>query len=94
MIGKFVVVRTYSAGVHVGTLASHDGKNVTLTDARRLWRWSGANSLNEVSQKGADMSYTRISEPVPKIMLTESIELIPCSDAGRENLTQSRWDKK
>jgi hypothetical protein len=90
MLGKFVLVRTYSAGVHVGTLKSHAGTQVELTDARRIWRWYGANTLNEISQKGVGDS-SKISEAVPTIALTEAIELIPCSDVARENLSQSRW---
>lgn len=39
LIGKKVVVRTYSAGVHVGTLSEREGKEVMLVDARRIWRW-------------------------------------------------------
>ena len=30
MKGKYVVVRTYSAGVHVGTLVLQKGREVTL----------------------------------------------------------------
>ena len=37
MIGKFCVIRTYSAGVHVGTLTKHKGTKVTLANARRIW---------------------------------------------------------
>jgi hypothetical protein len=89
----FVVVRTYSAGVHCGTLEKHDGKTVVLKDARRLWRWRGANTLNEVSQQGVDFEWSRLSEPVPEITLTEAIEVIACSDKGQENLSRSRWPK-
>lgn len=89
---KFVLVRTYSAGVHAGTLEQIDGKSVSLSDARRIWRWRGANSLSELSQKGCDEQWTRISEPVPHILLTEAIEVIDCSDLARENLSKSRWE--
>ncbi|MEO7592332.1 MAG: hypothetical protein ABI134_14040 [Byssovorax sp.] len=88
---KLVVVRTYSAGVHIGTLAKRSGKEVVLTDARRLWRWRGANTLNEVALRGVDDSYSRISEPVPSITLTEAVEIIECSRAAEGNLTRSRW---
>lgn len=91
MIGKFVVCRTYSAGVHMGTLVSSSGKVAVLKDARRLWRWNGANSLHEVALKGVDETYSRISEPVAEIELTEVVEKIPCSDAAKANLTRSRW---
>ena len=91
MVGKFVLVRTYSAGVHCGTLVSLDGKNVVLKDARRIWRWRGANTLSELSQHGAEHDWTRISEPVPEIILTEAIEVIPCSEVAESNLVVSRW---
>lgn len=89
--GRFVVVRTFSAGVHVGTLIHMEGREVRLADARRVWRWAGANTLSELSQKGAAQEYTRISQPVPEIILTEAIEVILCSDVARENLSLSRW---
>ncbi|MEY2656112.1 MAG: hypothetical protein RLZZ524_3140 [Pseudomonadota bacterium] len=92
-LGTFVVVRTYSAGVHCGTLAAQDGKNVTLKGARRIWRWYGANTLNELALNGADKNGTRISEPASEIDLTEAIEVIACTSEARDNLSQSRWAK-
>lgn len=91
MIGKRVLVRTFSAGVHFGTLRAMDGKSVELADSTRIWRWQGANTLSELSQKGSKGGYTRISERVPEIALTEAIEIIPCSPEAAENLGQSRW---
>jgi hypothetical protein len=92
MENSYVIVRTYSAGVHFGKLKSREGREVTLTDARRIWSWSGANTLSEISQKGCSMDRSRISEPVPSILLLEAIEIIPCSIAAIENLRVSRWD--
>ena len=89
--GPFVVVRTYSAGVHVGTLVSRKGTEVVLRDARRLWRWNGANTLHEVALHGVSETYTRLSEPVPEIVLTEAIEVLTASKDAEANLTRSRW---
>ncbi len=50
--GNYVIVRTNSAGVFAGTLESKDGQEVVLKDARRLWLWSGAASLSELSVAG------------------------------------------
>jgi len=75
-IGSFVLVRTYSAGVHFGTLEEKDGKEVRLSNARRLWSWSGALSLSEIAMKGIDIKNSKISVPVDEIILTESIEVI------------------
>lgn len=89
----FVVVRTYSAGVHCGTLEGRMGREVVLSDARRLWRWSGANTLHEVALRGVDEAYTRLSEPVASITLTEAVEVIPATAQAAANLGRSRWAK-
>jgi hypothetical protein len=93
MIGEFVIVRTRSAGVHCGYIQEFTGHStcLILKEGRRIWRWRGANTLNEVSLCGIDESYSRISEPVPTICLTEAIEVIPCSEEARKNLSRSRW---
>ena len=87
---QLILVRTYSAGVHVGELVAHKGREVVLKNARRIWNWQGANTLHEVSQKGVAKE-SRISEPVPTITLTEAIELILCSPEASANLKESRW---
>lgn len=91
--GTFVLVRTFSAGVHCGTLKESAGTAVVLTEARRVWRWRGANSLHELSLHGAEKEWTRISEEVPLIMLTQAVEVIPCSEKSAKNLRQSRWSR-
>lgn len=88
---KIVVIRTYSAGVHVGILIRKSGTTAVLADATRVWRWRGANTLSELSQQGASNEWTRISEMVPRIELTQVIEIIDCSDVAAINLRTPRW---
>lgn len=83
--GDEVIVRTYSAGVHIGQLVSIDGTVVVLKNARRLWKWVGAFTLNEVAMSGVDRKNSRISAPVTTITLTQAIEVIPV--AVNVNLT-------
>lgn len=85
MIGKDVIVRTYSAGVHFGTLDSRDGKELVLKNARRIWYWEGAFTLSAVATEGVSKS-SKLSVEVPEILLTEAIEIIPCSEAASANL--------
>lgn len=75
--GTKVLVRTYSAGVHFGTLENREGKEIHLLNARRLWSWTGALSLSEIASKGLDIKNSKISVPVEEILLTEAIEIIP-----------------
>jgi len=85
-----VLVRTYSAGVHVGTLVKREGKEVELADARRIWYWKGANTLHEVALKGVGKG-SRISDPVGSILLTEAIELIPVTDEAIQSIEKAGW---
>ena len=82
-IGRHVVVRTYSAGVHIGTLAEVEGQAVALTNARRLWKWSGAFTLSEVATLGIKPSDSRMSVAVPEIVLTQAVEIIPTTETAR-----------
>lgn len=88
--GDYVLIRTYSAGVHIGTLASRDGREVTLTNARRIWSWKGANTLHEISLRGV-ASGSKVSEPVESILLLEAIEVIRCTEEARRRLEDTPW---
>jgi hypothetical protein len=76
-LGKRCLVRTFSAGVHIGTVASIDptGMQTLLTDALRLWKWEGGGlSLSVVATKGINGG--RLNK-TPEIFLTNCIEFIP-----------------
>jgi hypothetical protein len=73
---KWVIVRTYSAGVFYGILHSRNGKEVTLKKARRMWKWFGA-SLSECAQSGTPRpSECKFPEAVDTVLLLEAIEII------------------
>ena len=87
MIGKKVIIRTYSAGVWFGTLSQKSGKEVILTDARRMWRWWAAESisLSGVALYGVKEGKSIIAPPVPSQWL-EAIEITPCTDVAIESI--------
>jgi len=87
MVGKYVLVRTYSAGVFAGTLVSRTGKEVKLRDARRIWYWSGAASLSQLAVDGTSKPKDcKFPCEVPRIELTEAIEILEVSDKARESI--------
>lgn len=90
ILGRYVVVRTYSAGVHVGVLQTLEGREALLSDSRRIWRWHGANTLNEISLTGVSVQ-SKVSAPVSEILLTEAIEVIPCTSEAEANLRAAKW---
>lgn len=80
MIGKKVIIRTYSAGVWFGVLDQKSGNEVILKDARRMYRWwaSESISLSAVALHGIKQDKSKICEALPSVWL-EAIEIIPCS---------------
>lgn len=89
MIGEYCLIRTFSAGVHMGYLVSLNGTAGEIRDGQRLWSWTGAFSLHEISLHGVSEE-SNISEVVPRILLTEIIEVIPCTEEARKNLQRAR----
>ena len=83
----YVVVRTYSAGVHIGELKSRKGKEVVLVNARRLWKWCGAFTLSEVAVDGI-MNGSKPSVAVPEVVLTEAIEVIKTTQVAEKILRE------
>lgn len=86
-VGKYVIARCYSAGVHAGEVVSVDGENVILKDSRRLWSWKAKDgvALSGVAQNGVQAG-GKIDTMNPKIALMGVCELIPCSDAAKESI--------
>jgi hypothetical protein len=87
MIGKYCIVRTYSAGVFAGTLESLNGKEATLRDAHRIWYWAGAASLSQLATDGtSEPTKFKFPVPVDEIYLSEVIEIIPITDKARDSI--------
>ena len=87
---KKVMIRTYSAGVHFGTLENvqepRDGYiPVKLTNSKRIYSWTGAFTLSELAVKGSSRRDSKISIEVPSIYLN-AIEIIEMTKEGYENL--------
>lgn len=80
----YVVVRTQSAGVFAGNLVKRNGKEVEMKNARRLWYWNGAASLSQLAMDGvANPNSCKFPCEVTRIILTEAIEIIPCTEQAR-----------
>ncbi len=87
MIGKTCIVRTYSAGVFIGTIKERNGKEVLLGNARRIWYWDGAATLSQLANEGTSKpNNCKFPAPVAEVLLTEAIEFIPATEAAIESI--------
>lgn len=84
---KYVIVRTYSAGVFAGELVSRNGQEVVLKNARRLWRWAGAASLSQLAQTGTSKpNECKFPCTVDRVELLQAIEILDVTPAARASI--------
>lgn len=87
LVGKVCLFRTYSAGIHYGTLLEKDGQDCLLMNAKRIWYWSGACSISQIAMEGSkDISNCKIAVMVDSILLSQVIEIIPMTKSAIHNL--------
>lgn len=85
--GKYVIVRTYSAGVFAGNLHWQKKRKVVLKNARRLWRWEGAASLSQLCMEGVkNPEGCKFPCEVDRVELLEVIEILDCTNKAEESI--------
>jgi hypothetical protein len=88
-IGKKVIIRGDRSGVEFGTLVAHNGREVTLHNARRIWYWAGAASLSQLAQEGTSMPNScKFTVSVDSITILDAIEIITCSDKAVKSIEE------
>jgi len=92
MIGRRCLVRTYSAGVHIGDVVSINEMECHLKNALRLWRWEGGGlSLSAVANNG--IKGGRLNE-TGEVYLTNCIEFIPTTEKAEKTYVKFIEDKE
>ena len=87
-LGKQVIIRTYSAGVHYGELDFVEGSTVRLKNSRRIWYWDGAFTLSELAEVGTlKPKNCKFSMPTSGIEL-DRIEIILISESALISLNE------
>jgi len=91
---NYHIVRTYSAGVFAGEIVKRTGKEVVMKNARRLWYWSGAASLSQLAIEGVKTpDLCKFPCEVYRVILTEAIELLPCTEVARKSISEVKiWE--
>ena len=84
---KYVIVRTYSAGVFAGEIESRKGQEVVLLNARRLWYWDGAASLSQLAMEGTSKpGNCKFPCEVDRVELLQAIEILDVTAKAKESI--------
>lgn len=86
---RYVIVRTYSAGVFSGEFESRNGQEVVLTNARRIWFWAGAASLSQLAMEGTSKpKECKFPMKVDRVELLQAIEILDVTEKARKSLEE------
>ena len=95
MLGRRCLIRTYSAGVHIGDVTYINPDNsmeLKLENSLRLWKWTGGGlSLSVVAFQG--IKGGRLNE-TGEVYLTNVIEIIPTTAEAEATYVKFVEDKK
>jgi hypothetical protein len=88
-INQVCIVRSDRAGVFIGKVIEHDGKEVVMQDVRRLWYWDGAASIDEIAIRGV---FKKENCKFPCIVgnkfISNVIEIIPATDQAIKSISE------
>lgn len=96
---KYVIVRTYAAGVFAGYLEkswSEDGTRLAVVkQARRLWYWKGAASLSQLAMEGVkEPTECKFPTPVTSEELCGVVEILDCTKEAQDSIASVKvWEQ-
>lgn len=83
---KFIV-RSDKAGVFFGEIKERNGDEVTMTNVRRIWYWSGAASLSQLAVDGVSKPKDcKFTVYVKEMIILGIIEIIPCTEEAIKSI--------
>lgn len=85
--GRYCIVRGDRSGVYAGVLKARQDREAVLTDARKIWCWQGATCLAQLASEGTSKpNGCKFPAPVAEVVITDAIEVIPCTDKAEASI--------
>lgn len=87
----YYIIRTDRAGVFFGRIKSRRPKHnsLVLADARKIWRWYGAYSVEDIAVAGISDS-SRVTRAVGEIEVYAPCQIIRCTKAAAARIAATR----
>ncbi len=64
-----------------------DGREICLTNCRRIWFWDGAASISQLAIEGSKLPENcMFTVYVKEIIIIDAVEVILCSELGIKNI--------
>ena len=90
------IFRCDRSGVFYGEEVSRDGQTAVIKNARKLYRWHGANCAEQLAMEGTKSpDNCRFTMVVTEIEVYDLIQKIPCSDIAIKSIEEvAEWKIK
>lgn len=90
------IVRGDRSGVFYGEIKERNGREVTMTNVRRLWYWDGANSISQLAKLGTVRPENcKFTATVDECIVLDAIEIDKCSEAAIKSIEGvCEWTRK
>ena len=88
---KYGIVRSEGHGVLAGFIEKFEGQTVHLRRARRIWKWVGAKTLEEIAVYGpSEIEKCFIGPEVEHEVMLEACGIIYCTAGARRCLQEAK----
>ena len=82
-------------GVFFGQIAGRNGQEVKLRNVRKLWYWEGACAVEQLAVDGVTVpSECKFTVVVSEMVVTDAIQILPCSDNAAKILGEVKAWKR
>ena len=86
---QFYIVRANEAGVFFGKIESRTEHEVVMTDVRKIFYWDGACAVEELALNGTKKpGNCKFTVVIPQMIITNPIQIIPCTDEATDILSR------
>lgn len=95
MENKYYIIRGDRSGVFFGQIAGRNGQEVELRNVRKLWWWDGACAVEQLAIDGVTRPREcKFTVVVPEMIVTDAIQIVPCSDKATKILAEAKEWKR
>lgn len=80
---KYSIIRGDRSGVFFGIVEERKGREAKIAKARQIWYWEGARTILQIAKDGIN-GQSKVTVEAESVVLTDAIEIVPCSDEATE----------
>ena len=90
---EYYIVRGDRSGVFFGKIKERNGREVTMTEVRRLWYWEGAASISQLAKDGTCRPENcKFTVTVDEILVLDAIEIDKCTEKAVKSILEvTEW---